>query len=103
MQLNTSDIHAGEIYMLEDDPGEDHNVYKLISDKMLAQLANLTDVSGVWQKRPIFLLCINLCFLSDCKSAAADETTDPLHQSWDEDERNSVTIDGTKGQEHYKG
>lgn len=47
MQPNTSDIHAGEVYMLEDDPGEDHNVYKLISDKMVAKLANPTDVSRV--------------------------------------------------------
>lgn len=47
MQPNTSDIHAGEVYMLGDDPGEDHNVYKLIFDKTVAKLANLTDVSGV--------------------------------------------------------
>lgn len=47
MQPNTSDIHAGEVYVLEDDPGEDHNIYKFISDKTAAKLANLTDVSGV--------------------------------------------------------
>lgn len=46
MQLNTSDIHAGELYILEDDPGEDNNVYKFLSDKVAAKLANLT-VSGV--------------------------------------------------------
>lgn len=99
MQPNTSDIHAGELYMVEDDPGEDHNVYQLISDKMVAKLANLT-VSGEFGGNVLFLLCINLCFLSDCESAAADETTAPLHHSWDEDERNSVTMDGTKGREH---
>lgn len=53
MQPNTSDIHAGELYMVEDDPGEDHNVYNLLSDKMAAKLVNLT-VSGVWRKCPIF-------------------------------------------------
>lgn len=26
-QVNLSDVHAGELYMLEDDPGQDNNVY----------------------------------------------------------------------------
>ncbi|TWW55852.1 Iduronate 2-sulfatase [Takifugu flavidus] len=50
-QPNTSDIHAGELYMVEDDPGEDHNVYQLISDKMVAKLANLTTASLQLQMR----------------------------------------------------
>lgn len=45
VQVNATDIHAGELYMLADDPGEDQNVFKNISDNITANMANLTDVS----------------------------------------------------------
>lgn len=45
MQVNVTDVHAGELYMLADDPGEDNNVYKLISDNVMTKMANITDVS----------------------------------------------------------
>lgn len=46
IQVNVTDVHAGELYMMADDPGEDHNVYELISDNVLTKMANLTNVSG---------------------------------------------------------
>lgn len=45
MQVNGTDVHAGELYILADDPGEDNNVYKLISENLTAKMANVTDVS----------------------------------------------------------
>lgn len=46
IQVNVTDVHAGELYMMADDPGEDHNVYELISDNVITKMANLTNVSG---------------------------------------------------------
>ncbi|XP_062332660.1 iduronate 2-sulfatase [Osmerus eperlanus] len=34
-QANMSDVHAGELYMLEDDPGEDNNLYNATHHAML--------------------------------------------------------------------
>lgn len=45
VQVNSTDIHAGELYMLADDPGEDHNFFKNISDGIMANIASVTDVS----------------------------------------------------------
>lgn len=45
VQVDATDVHAGELYVLADDPGEDHNVFKDISDDITAKMANLTDVS----------------------------------------------------------
>uniref|UniRef100_A0A8D0HEL2 Iduronate 2-sulfatase n=1 Tax=Sphenodon punctatus TaxID=8508 RepID=A0A8D0HEL2_SPHPU len=37
--LNLDDIHAGEVYFVEDDPGEDHNVYENFThDKLTKKL-----------------------------------------------------------------
>lgn len=44
MQVNTTDFHAGELYMLADDPGEDYNVFKRIYDNV-TKMAGMTDVS----------------------------------------------------------
>lgn len=44
MQVNVTDVHAGELYMLADDPGEDDNIYKLISDNVMTKLASTTAV-----------------------------------------------------------
>lgn len=45
MQVNGTDVHAGELYVLAGDPGEDNNVYKLISENIMTKMANVTDVS----------------------------------------------------------
>lgn len=44
--MNVSDVHAGELYMLADDPGQDKNVYS-VSDHsvMMRKMAGLPDVS----------------------------------------------------------
>ncbi|XP_061582393.1 iduronate 2-sulfatase [Cololabis saira] len=34
-QVNLSDVHGGELYMLEDDPGEDNNVYSDFNHRVL--------------------------------------------------------------------
>lgn len=46
VQVNLSDVHAGELYMLASDPGEDNNVYN-DSDAavMMTKMAGLSDVS----------------------------------------------------------
>lgn len=45
MQVNVTDVHAGELYMLAEDPNEDNNVYKLISENLMTKMANVTNVS----------------------------------------------------------
>lgn len=44
-QVNTTDLHAGELYMLADDPREDKNVYKDIFPNMTMKMAQVSDVS----------------------------------------------------------
>ena len=43
MQINITDVHAGELYILSEDPGEDNNVYNLIADNIMTKMA-VTDV-----------------------------------------------------------
>lgn len=41
-----SDVHAGELYMLADDPGQDRNVYKDSDHSgMMRKMRNLPPVS----------------------------------------------------------
>ncbi|XP_075999570.1 iduronate 2-sulfatase [Genypterus blacodes] len=47
-QVNVSDVHAGELYMLEGDPGEDHNLYNgSDSAEMMRKIASLPHAVGV--------------------------------------------------------
>ncbi|XP_075899537.1 iduronate 2-sulfatase [Nelusetta ayraudi] len=41
-QVNVTDVHARELYMVSSDPGEDHNLYQSVEDKQtLSKLAEL--------------------------------------------------------------
>uniref|UniRef100_A0A665TC34 Iduronate 2-sulfatase n=1 Tax=Echeneis naucrates TaxID=173247 RepID=A0A665TC34_ECHNA len=45
-QVNVSDVHAGELYMLADDPGQDNNIYSDIDHRvMMKKMAGLPHVS----------------------------------------------------------
>uniref|UniRef100_A0A8C3AB85 Iduronate 2-sulfatase n=1 Tax=Cyclopterus lumpus TaxID=8103 RepID=A0A8C3AB85_CYCLU len=45
-QVNVSDVHGGELYMLTDDPGEDRNVYDNFDHRaMMGKMASLPPVS----------------------------------------------------------
>ncbi|KAM3867244.1 iduronate 2-sulfatase [Diretmus argenteus] len=56
-QVNVSDVHGGELYMLEDDPGQDHNVYN-DSDYslMMRKMANLHHAVSLQTKMRLQLL-----------------------------------------------
>lgn len=52
VQVNLTDVHARELYMVSSDPGEDHNVYvsredELMLSKMAAGLPAVSP-SGLW-------------------------------------------------------
>lgn len=34
-QVNLSDVHGGELYLLEEDPGQDHNLYNSSEHSLL--------------------------------------------------------------------
>uniref|UniRef100_A0A8C5DBB5 Iduronate 2-sulfatase n=1 Tax=Gouania willdenowi TaxID=441366 RepID=A0A8C5DBB5_GOUWI len=45
-RVNLTDIHAGELYMMADDPTQDHNIYNEIKQSvMMRKMANLPHVS----------------------------------------------------------
>lgn len=47
LQVNVSDVHAGELYILEDDPGEDANVYSEFDhSQMMRKMTSLPQVGG---------------------------------------------------------
>nr|XP_057918983.1 iduronate 2-sulfatase [Doryrhamphus excisus] len=56
-QVNVSDVHAGELYMLEDDPSQDNNVYE-DSDHgaMMRKMTNLSTTVSVQTRMELQLL-----------------------------------------------
>lgn len=46
LQVNVSDVHAGELYIHEDDPGEDTNVYSDFDhSQMMRKMTSLPQVA----------------------------------------------------------
>ncbi|KAM9375684.1 iduronate 2-sulfatase isoform 2-T2 [Pholidichthys leucotaenia] len=46
-KANLSDIHTGELYMLEDDPGEDNNIYDDLNPHVILKMASLPRTMSV--------------------------------------------------------
>ncbi|XP_026214413.1 iduronate 2-sulfatase-like [Anabas testudineus] len=56
-QVNVSDIHAGELYMLADDPGEDNNVYTAFDHSVIKKnMAILPPTVGLQMRMKLQLL-----------------------------------------------
>ncbi|XP_039669390.1 iduronate 2-sulfatase isoform X2 [Perca fluviatilis] len=59
-QLNISDVHAGELYMLADDPGQDNNVYSdFLSGEMLTKMASLPRTVSLRKRMRLQLLYLS--------------------------------------------
>lgn len=74
--MNVTDIHAGELYMLAEDPSQDRNVYSISAHSaMMRKMASLPDVS--WLQKHTFpliffmtsVLCISVLIGRVCLSA----------------------------------
>uniref|UniRef100_UPI003AAD873F iduronate 2-sulfatase n=1 Tax=Centroberyx gerrardi TaxID=166262 RepID=UPI003AAD873F len=56
-QVNVSDVHAGELYMLEDDPGQDNNLYNGSDYRlMMRKMANLHHAASLQKRMRLQLL-----------------------------------------------
>ncbi|XP_028445013.1 iduronate 2-sulfatase isoform X2 [Perca flavescens] len=59
-KFNHSDIHAGELYMLADDPGEDNNIYnEAEASVMLTKMAGLPHTMSLWRRMRLQLLYLS--------------------------------------------
>ncbi|XP_031713609.1 iduronate 2-sulfatase isoform X7 [Anarrhichthys ocellatus] len=59
-QVNVSDVHAGELYMLEGDPGQDQNIYSESDHSvMMAKMAGLPRTVGVQMRMRLQLLYLS--------------------------------------------
>ncbi|XP_029369006.1 iduronate 2-sulfatase [Echeneis naucrates] len=56
-QVNVSDVHAGELYMLADDPGQDNNIYSDIDHRvMMKKMAGLPHTLSLQMRMKLQLL-----------------------------------------------
>lgn len=59
-QVNVSDVHAGELYMLADDPGQDKNIYSVFDHSlMMAKMTSLPRTASVQMRMRLQLLYLS--------------------------------------------
>ncbi|XP_078117245.1 iduronate 2-sulfatase isoform X2 [Sander vitreus] len=59
-KVNVSDVHAGELYMLADDPGQDHNIYSDFEPSvMLTKMASLPRTVSLRRRMRLQLLYLS--------------------------------------------
>uniref|UniRef100_A0A3Q2TTF8 Iduronate 2-sulfatase n=1 Tax=Fundulus heteroclitus TaxID=8078 RepID=A0A3Q2TTF8_FUNHE len=54
-QVNVSDVHGGELYMLADDPCQDNNIYSDLDHSMVKKMAGLPHVGFSWFREHIIV------------------------------------------------
>ncbi|XP_035983410.1 iduronate 2-sulfatase [Fundulus heteroclitus] len=55
-QVNVSDVHGGELYMLADDPGQDNNIYSDLDHSMVKKkMAGLPHDASLWTRMKLQL------------------------------------------------
>lgn len=64
-QVNVTDVHAGELYMLADDPGQDRNVYSDADHRgIMKKMAHLPHVSSYSLENELpFISDFTICLL----------------------------------------